>query len=375
MWRAPPTLSDLSGSPLAPTCSSACWPRARPRSRMCRVRASSWYPRSPFRPVRLGGRARRTAGGADRPGGALRHPYARGGRPPAGARPHHGAAAGAPDHRPDRALRQLAANGDGTAAAGGAATGSPETDEVARALIAAEADRKPARATRHRRPRRSAERGEAAAVPEDGSDRPAHRRHGARFQQPARRHHRQSRSACDRRIEGRADADELVGEALEAALRGADLTRSLLAFARRQPLQPAADRAQRLDRAASPSCSRARSARRSRSRSTSHAEVWPVRGRSGAARSRLTNLATNARDAMPKGGRLTIATANRHLDDDYARRSIPRSTPGDYAMIEVSDTGTGMSAGDARRRSSSRSSPPRSAARAPASASAWCSAS
>ncbi len=55
----------------------------------------------------------------------------------------------------------------------------------------------------------------------------------------------------------------------------------------------------------------------------------------------LTNLATNARDAMPRGGRLQIATRRVNLDADYAATQ-PDVTPGDYALIEVTDDGAGM---------------------------------
>jgi CheY-like chemotaxis protein len=55
----------------------------------------------------------------------------------------------------------------------------------------------------------------------------------------------------------------------------------------------------------------------------------------------IANLANNARDAMPHGGRLTVATGVRYLDEDYAADHV-EVTPGAYVMIEVSDTGTGM---------------------------------
>jgi len=139
---------------------------------------------------------------------------------------------------------------------------------------------------------------------------------------------------------GDAEAQELTRDALEAALRGAELTRGLLAFARRQPLQP-----QRIDVnehvAAITKLLKRVLGEQIEMIVDLEPGVWPAFADPVQLEAALANLATNARDAMPGGGRLRIATTNRQLDQDYASEH-PEVTPGDYAMVEVSDTGTGI---------------------------------
>ena len=136
------------------------------------------------------------------------------------------------------------------------------------------------------------------------------------------------------------DIDELTREALDAAFRGADLTRRLLAFARQQPLRPQHVDVNELVSGIT------RLLRRTIGEDVEisldlAAELWPVVVDPAQLEASLTNLATNARDAMPDGGRLMIVTANRTLDADYAAQHA-EVAPGGYVMLEVSDTGCGM---------------------------------
>ncbi len=136
------------------------------------------------------------------------------------------------------------------------------------------------------------------------------------------------------------DVDELTHEALDAAFRGADLTRRLLAFARQQPLRPQHVDVNELVSGIT------RLLRRTIGEDVEisldlASELWPVVVDPAQLEASLTNLATNARDAMANGGRLMIATANRTLDTDYAAQHA-EVVAGGYVMLEVSDTGCGM---------------------------------
>jgi PAS domain S-box-containing protein len=140
---------------------------------------------------------------------------------------------------------------------------------------------------------------------------------------------------------GNDNLDQMIGDSLEAAWRGADLTRRLLAFARRQPLRPArivvnehiGDIVRLLRRLLGEDIEVSLDLA---------TDVWPVVADPAQLEAALANLATNARDAMPRGGQLILTTGNCHLDAEYAAVH-PDATAGDFVVIEVSDTGTGMS--------------------------------
>jgi PAS domain S-box-containing protein len=142
-------------------------------------------------------------------------------------------------------------------------------------------------------------------------------------------------------VRDQPELDELVRDALDAGLRGAELTRHLLAFARRQQLNPEPVALNDLVGTA------VLLLRRSLGDDVEIAldpapDLWPVRVDPDQLSAAITNLAANARDAMEAGGRITIATRNCCLDEDYAK-SHAEIAPGDYAVIEFSDTGAGMS--------------------------------
>ena len=144
---------------------------------------------------------------------------------------------------------------------------------------------------------------------------------------------------CEKRPQD-SEVRQLAGVAVDAAMRGADLTRRLLAFARRQPLQPRRVELNELVAGIATLLERTLG-QNIETRLELAPDVWPVVADPAQLESALTNLATNARDAMPNGGRLTITTGNRHLDADYAAQHADLK-PGDYALVEVRDSGSGM---------------------------------
>ena len=132
----------------------------------------------------------------------------------------------------------------------------------------------------------------------------------------------------------------LLGIAKRAAERGASLTQRLLAFSRRQALDPRPTDVNRLVAGMSELLHRTLGEAIS-IETVLAAGIWRTLVDPNQLESALLNLAINARDAMPDGGKLTIETGNTYLDDDYAAMNA-EVTAGQHVLIAVSDTGQGM---------------------------------
>ncbi len=132
-----------------------------------------------------------------------------------------------------------------------------------------------------------------------------------------------------------------AAEVRKAADRAAGLTRQLLAFSRQQVLQP---RVLDLNALVSELEKMLRRLLGEDVELATRLEpaLGPVKADPGQIEQVIMNLAVNSRDAMPRGGKLTIETANVALDEAYARDHYP-ARPGLYALLAVSDTGVGMS--------------------------------
>jgi signal transduction histidine kinase len=141
-------------------------------------------------------------------------------------------------------------------------------------------------------------------------------------------------------VKNRPDLSQMTDMINSAATRGADLTKYLLAFARRQPLQP---------RPTDVNALVVDAARLLRPTLGEQIEIDSMLSHDSAPAlidasqlsTAILNLALNARDAMPNGGKLTLETRNVVLDEDYAA-SNSEVNPGSYVMIAVSDTGEGI---------------------------------
>jgi two-component system cell cycle sensor histidine kinase/response regulator CckA len=141
-------------------------------------------------------------------------------------------------------------------------------------------------------------------------------------------------------LEGESPLREGIEEIQKAGERAAALTRQLLAFSRRQVLAPVvldlnavvANMEKMLRRLIGEDVALVAVLAR---------DLWSVRADAGQIEQVIVNLVVNARDAMPRGGKVTIETRNHDLDDSYVRTHA-YAQPGEHVCLSVSDTGTGI---------------------------------
>ena len=135
-------------------------------------------------------------------------------------------------------------------------------------------------------------------------------------------------------------AQRRIDNAMEGVLRGAKLASQLLAFGRRQALEPKVVRIGR-NVAAMDDMIRRALGEAIETETVVQAGLWNAFVDVSQVENAILNLCINARDAMDGAGKLTIEVGNAHLDDHYAA-THPDVVPGQYIMIAVSDTGSGM---------------------------------
>jgi PAS domain S-box-containing protein len=131
--------------------------------------------------------------------------------------------------------------------------------------------------------------------------------------------------------------------ATHGAERAATLTARLLAFSRRQPLEPKPIDAGSLITNLADLLQRTLGEKVS-VETVRGAGLWRTLSDPGELENALVNLAVNARDAMPNGGKLTIETSNAYLDESYVSSIAEPVEPGQYVLVAVTDTGLGMDA-------------------------------
>jgi CheY-like chemotaxis protein len=128
--------------------------------------------------------------------------------------------------------------------------------------------------------------------------------------------------------------------AMQGVKRAAALTHRLLAFARQQPLIPEPIDANKMIGAMS-ELLRSTLGEQIRIETVNAGGLWLTKADANQLENTILNIAINGRDAMPDGGRLTIETANAYLDEAYARENADVE-PGQFVLIAITDTGTGM---------------------------------
>lgn len=135
--------------------------------------------------------------------------------------------------------------------------------------------------------------------------------------------------------------NKFIASAIAATMRGADLTKNMLSFARRARLEPKTLDLNDVVRNTKNWSSRALPATINVETSLL-AGLWKVSCDPTSTESAILNLFLNARDAMPDGGKLTVETANVRIDQEYLETRQEEKMPGRYVMLAISDTGAGI---------------------------------